>query len=104
MLLFQLGMFSFWATVAFAPRLLTNTSDLSRAVSKLILKFYLPYFLVVYMVGLAVPPQPPEKRFWTIIPLILFGYLALNGFYLWYFRQAFARGADAARDASGNPA
>jgi hypothetical protein len=104
MLLFQLGMFSFWATVAFAPRLWTNSSDLSRTVSKSILKFYLPYFLVVYVLGLAVPPQPPETRFWTIIPLILLGYLALNALYASYFCQAFARRADAARDASGNPA
>ena len=91
MLLFQLGMFSFWATVAFAPRLLTNSDDLSRSSSIAILKFYVPYFVLVYVIALAVPPQPPERRFWTIIPLILIGYLTLNVFYVRHFRRAFAR-------------
>lgn len=92
MLLFQLGMFSFWASVAFAPRLMTSPQELSRNVSRSILMFYLPCFLLIYVIGLAMPQQPPERRFWTIIPLILFGYLVVNAFFLTYFRAAFARG------------
>jgi hypothetical protein len=98
MLLFQLGMFSFWASVAFLPRLFTNPQELSRNISRSILKFYLPYFGLVYVVGLSIPPQPPEKRFLTIIGLIILGYLSLNLFYAGYFRRAFALAACAARD------
>jgi len=90
MLVFQLGMFSFWASVAFAPRLFTSSRDLSCKMSRSILKFYIPYFLLVCLIGLAVPPRPPEKRFWIIIPLVLLGYLTLNVFFLRYFRAVFA--------------
>jgi hypothetical protein len=98
MLLFQLGMFSFWASVAFLPRLFTNPRDLNRNISRSILKFYLPYFVLVYVVGLSIPPQPPDKRFLTIIASIVLGYLSLNLFYASYFRRAFALAACAARN------
>jgi hypothetical protein len=98
MLLFQLGMFSFWASVAFLPRLFMNPQDLSRNISRSILKFYVPFFALVYLLGLSIPPQPPEKRFLTIIALIVLGYLSLNLFYASYFRRAFALAASAARD------
>jgi len=98
MLLFQLGMFSFWASVAFLPRMLTSPDDLSRKLSRSILKFYVPYFVLVYAVGLSVPPQPPEKRFLTIIALIILGYVSLNLFYGIYFRRAFGLLASRARN------
>jgi hypothetical protein len=88
MCIFQLGMFSFWATVAFAPRLFVSSEELSRKTGKNILKFYVPYFIIVYAVGLTVPAS---MRFVTIIALILFGYLFLNLFYLKYFLQSFSR-------------
>src|SRR5262245_26493710 len=47
MLVFQLGMFSFWATVAFAPRLFTKPDAVSRRTKRAILQFYIPYFVVV---------------------------------------------------------
>jgi hypothetical protein len=98
MLLFQLGMFSFWASVAFLPRLFTSLQELNRKFARLILKFYVPYFVLVYVVGLSIPPQPPEKRFLTIIALIVLGYLSLNLYYASYFRRAFALAASTGRD------
>jgi hypothetical protein len=90
MFVFQLGMFSFWATVAFAPRLFINPDELSGKIGKSILKFYVPYFILVYIVSLLVPPG---LRFVTIISTVIFGYLFLNLFYINYFRQAFSRNA-----------
>jgi hypothetical protein len=86
MLLFQVGMFSFWATVAFAPRLFLAAHDAAHDVRRAVLWFYIPYFCGVYIVGLAAPQQ---LRFGTIIPLILFGYLFLNVFYWTNFARAF---------------
>jgi len=82
MLLFQLGMFSFWATVAFAPRLFLTPGELSRRARRAILTFYVPYFLAVYVVALVTPER---WQFGAVIALVVFGYLALNGFYLAYF-------------------
>lgn len=87
MLVFQLGMFSFWATVAFAPRLFTNAGELSRRTRSAVLKFYVPYFIFVYAVSL-LAPEP--VKFVTVIALIIFGYLFLNLFYLRYFLRSFA--------------
>jgi hypothetical protein len=88
MLVFQLGMFSFWATVAFAPRLFANPEELSQQTRKWIVRFYVPYFVGVYVVGLSVPER---MRFGTIIALIIFGYLFLNVFYARYFRESFSQ-------------
>jgi len=88
MLVFQLGMFSFWATVAFAPRLILGSGELNRKVGRRILWFYAPYFVVVYVIGLSVQT---DLRFKVIIPLVILGYLILNVFYWQYFSAAFAR-------------
>jgi hypothetical protein len=82
MLLFPLGMFSFWATVAFAPRLFLTPGPPSRRARKAILTFYVPYFLAVYVVALLIPGR---WKFGAVVALVVFGYLALNGFYLAYF-------------------
>lgn len=89
MLIFQVGMFSFWATVAFAPRLFHNTNELSRTIRSSILKFFIPYFVIVYSVALVIPE---EFRFPVLISMIIFGYLFLNLFYLKYFRNFFKPG------------
>lgn len=88
MCIFQLGMFSFWATVAFAPRLFTNAQELSRKTGRAILKFYVPYFVLVYLISFLVPEQ---MRFVTVVSLVVFGYLTLNLFYLQYFRRLFSQ-------------
>jgi hypothetical protein len=90
MLIFQFGMFSFWASVAFAPRLFLGASELNRKIGKRILRFYPPFFAVVYAVALSVPA---DLRYKTIIPLVILGYLFLNVFYIQYFSVALARRA-----------
>ncbi len=83
--LFQLGMFSFWGTVAFAPRLFIRSDDSSVRARRSILRFYLPYFLVVYLVALTVPEQ---LRFAATIILILVGYYVVVILLARYFRQS----------------
>src|SRR5262245_18478293 len=83
---FQLGMFCFWSTVAFAPRLFLGERESQRKVSRQILWFYVPYFAVVYTVGLSVPT---EMRFGTIIVLIVIGHYILNLFFVKYLMQSF---------------
>src|SRR5262249_43209618 len=53
MLGFQLGMFAFWATVATAPRAFLDPSGPGRDARRRILRFYVPYFAMVYVVGLS---------------------------------------------------
>jgi hypothetical protein len=88
MLLFQLGMFSFWATVGFAPRLFLNADALSQSTRKSILRFYIPYFVVVYLLILVLPAS---LRFIVLITLIIFGYGFLNVFYARYFMRSFTQ-------------
>ena len=85
MLIFQLGMFSFWATVAFAPRLFSNPDENSQRCRREVLRFYTPYFVIVYLIAFVVAAN---LRFVTIILSILFGYLFLNVFYVRYFVRA----------------
>lgn len=84
MLLFQLGMFAFWATVAFAPRLSISTHELARKTSRSIRRFYVPYFTFVYLVAAVVPPA---ARFAALIPLIIVGYFIVNANFILYFRR-----------------
>jgi len=79
-LLFQLGMFSFWSTVAFAPRLILKRDDLSRRISGKMVRFYAIYFVIVYVIAFALPR---EKRFGPVICLIICGYFVMN---LWFVR------------------
>ena len=82
MLVFQLGMFSFWASVAYLPRLFTQPPGRGGPLNAKILWFYVPYFLIVYFVAFTISPQ---LRFNALIALIIFGYMFLNLFYLRYF-------------------
>jgi hypothetical protein len=86
MLLFQLGMFSFWSTVAFAPRLFLNRCGLAVRTRSLVLKFYVPYFAVVYITAAVVPR---EMRFGVLIPLIIVGYFVLQVIFVKYLLRSF---------------
>jgi hypothetical protein len=96
MLLFQLGMFSFWATVGFAPRLFLSPLARATKIRKHILWFFVPYIVATYVIGLSVPgrgrsdfnPAEGTARFVTIIVMIIVGYSSLNFFYRHYFRLA----------------
>jgi hypothetical protein len=74
MLAFQSGMFAFWATVATTPRAFLDPRTPSRNARRRILRFYIPYFVLVYVVGLSVPKR---WQFGTIIPLIVVGYVVV---------------------------
>jgi hypothetical protein len=91
-LILHVAMFSFWATVGFAPRLFLDPGVLSGAIRRGILRFYIPYFVVVYGVAFTIPV---ELRFLVIIAAIVFGYAFLNLFYLVYFVRSFAHAAAA---------
>lgn len=88
MFIFQLGMFSFWATVAFAPRVFAKTHDVARRCRDSILRFYIPYFLAAYFIAFNVSAQ---QKFAAIISLILFGYLFVNVYFVIYFVRSFAQ-------------
>jgi hypothetical protein len=76
MLGFQVGMFTFWATVATAPRAFFDQSGPGRDARRRILRFSVPFLAVVYVVGLSVPRR---WRFGTVIPLIVVGYSVVAG-------------------------
>ena len=57
MLAFQVGMFAFWATVATAPRVFLDRRGPSRRARRWIVRFFVPYFALVYGIGLSVPEQ-----------------------------------------------
>ena len=85
MTLFQLGMFSFWGTVAFAPRLFIRSDAHSLSTRRSLLRFYIPYFLIVYLVTFTVSEQ---NRFAVTIILIIVGYYVVVMRLLWSFRRA----------------
>ena len=76
MLAFQVGMFAFWATVATAPRVFLDHRGPGRQARRWIVRFFVPYFVLVYGVGLSVPES---LRFPIIIPLIVVGYTIVAG-------------------------
>jgi hypothetical protein len=100
MLGFQTGMASFWSAVSFAPRMFVAERPLSRNVGRQILRFYVPYFVVVYVVGLA---APTEMKFGIIIPTVIVAYMALNAFFAYYFRQAIAQELQACQTGDSMP-
>jgi hypothetical protein len=87
MLGFQLGMFAFWSTVAFVPRLFLLSHERARKARRSILRFYIPYFIFVYVVALAVPAN---LKFAAIILLIIAGYYAVSICCVKYFVVEFS--------------
>ena len=94
MVVFQAGMFSFWATVAFAPLLFVNPDPLSRQARGWVLHFYIPYFVLTYVAALL---SPSSLKFVVIVGLIVLGHLALNVFYVRYFLASFKRAGQNSR-------
>jgi hypothetical protein len=88
MLVFQLGMFSFWATVAFVPRLFLSSTGADRQCFRSVARFYGAWFGCVYVIGLA---APEHLRFAVVIPLVIAGLLVLDLLYARHFLRAFAR-------------
>ena len=86
MFIFQIGMFSFWVTISFVPRIFIDERKQFNAIKKTMLKFYVSYFVVTYIIASIIPPH---LRFVVLIPLIIVGYSLMNIFYLLYFTKSF---------------
>jgi uncharacterized membrane protein YhaH (DUF805 family) len=69
-------MFTFWATVAIALRVFLDRRESGRHARWWIMRFFVPYFALVYCVGLSVAAS---LRFAIIIPLIVVGYSVVTG-------------------------
>lgn len=50
--IFQVGIFNYWATVGFGPRLFLDTTTAVKPIQKNFLRFYAVSFAVIYIVGL----------------------------------------------------
>jgi hypothetical protein len=84
MIVFQLAMLSYWGTVAFAPRMLLDDNKGMKKVKKLMMGFYIPYFVVAYIIGFSLPY---EAAFPIVIIFQAIGHLLLNIFYYWFYRK-----------------
>ena len=67
---------TFWATVATAPRVFLDRRAPGRHARRSIVRFFVPYFALVYCVGLSIAAR---LRFAMIIPLIVVGYSVVMG-------------------------
>ncbi|MFC1834152.1 hypothetical protein ACFL2Q_05385 [Thermodesulfobacteriota bacterium] len=78
----QSAMFSFWATIALAPRILLNKNPGVRRV-----KIGIVVFFACYVIASAATLLLTEgaTEFVSIIYLMIIGYNGLNIFYFWYF-------------------
>ena len=83
MLIFQLGMFSFWGGVAIAPQLILDKRDSVSRVRKSYLRFLIGGMAVIYGLTFLVPEK---ARFLTSIVSVLATFLGLNLFYFQYIR------------------
>lgn len=88
MFIFQVGMFSFWVTISFAPRILIDERKIFSNLRKTVLKFSISYFVIVYSIAFLLPPH---LKFVILIPLIITGYSLMNIFYILYFMMSFKK-------------
>ena len=83
MFVLQAGMFSFWSGVAFAPRLLLDQREFASGVRKGFKYFLIAGMAVIYGVTFA---TPRKAQFLAGIASVLTIFIALNFYYLQYFR------------------
>ncbi len=83
MLVFQLGMFSFWGSVALAPRLLLDQRASVGRVRRWFVRALVSGMAVIYLVAFTVAS---EARFTATIAAVVFTFLGLNAWYFRYFR------------------
>ena len=84
MLIFQLGIFSFWGTVAFAPRLLLDKRTMAASLRKWFKRSLTVGFAIIYFATLT-SAKPIQFPVGVISVLAVF--LTLNIFYFDYFRS-----------------
>lgn len=79
----QIGMFSFWCGVAFAPRLLLDERESVSKIRIRFTRFLISGIAVIYLVTWA---APKSLRFPAGIGSVILAFTAMNGFYFQYFR------------------
>jgi hypothetical protein len=83
-LIFQAGMFFYWATVGFAPRLLLDVSEIVQPIRRVFSRFYIGWFGMVYVVGVFL--LSGNLRFVFMQTTSALGHLFLMWFYIAYSR------------------
>src|SRR5262245_32246751 len=83
MLVLQVGMFSFWSSVAFAPRLLLDQRDLVSPARRRFKRSLVLGMAVIYIVTFAVPRK---AQFASSIGSVLIVFISMNFFYAQYLR------------------
>jgi hypothetical protein len=76
MSLFQLGMFSFWASVGFVPWLFVQDDTLAVTTRNSLLRFFVRYFTAVFVAAILTPRR---LRFALIIPTVILGFMVVAG-------------------------
>jgi hypothetical protein len=85
MFMLQLGIFSFWGSVAFAPRILMDSREKIIHFKQGFKRILIFGYTLIYFIALTTTPI--EKRFgYTISAVILF-FLALNIVYYKYLKK-----------------
>lgn len=84
-LIFQVGMFLYWATVGFGPRLMLDETSGSEVVRRGFIRFYIAWFAVVYLVGLLALGGGARFVFMQVGSAL--GHILLARFYLSYLRS-----------------
>ncbi len=83
MVIFQLGIFSFWGGVAFAPKLVLDARDSVSRVKRWYKRFLVLGFVSIYLVTFS---ASRDAKFVAGIGSVLATFLLLNFFYLNYIR------------------
>jgi hypothetical protein len=86
-LLFQSGMFFYWATVGFAPRLLLDESEDVQTIRNAFSLFYVYWFGIVYIIGLFL--LNGNLRFLFMQTGSALGHIILTWYYISYLRTQY---------------
>jgi hypothetical protein len=100
MSIFQLGIFSFWGSVGFAPELLLDHRERFARVRIWFRRSLVAGFAMIYLITLS---APREAQFGTGIASVLLVFILLNGFYFRYMRIMQSQGPGPKTEATSPP-
>ncbi|MBC8509882.1 MAG: hypothetical protein ISR58_13045 [Anaerolineales bacterium] len=83
--IFQFGIFNYWATVGFAPRLFLDHREFVKPIKKKFLRFYFIWFVCVYVLGLLLLGDHIRFVFMQVFSAA--GHIILVWFYFLYFKK-----------------
>jgi hypothetical protein len=83
-LILQIGMFSFWCAVAFAPRLLLDRRLVLARIRRSFKWFFIAVMSAIYGLTFALPKS---ARFGPVIVSVILAFFVMNLFYLSYLRR-----------------